>query len=132
MITAGASTLSSAWQYFALNLEPNAALFSAAFTQSILSLVLYATAYMTRLDLTRKCAEWKGDTTEQDSARFSTEKDFKIYYTVSLRRSMLYVAEMNTHAWQNCKRRRLYKRRQQYYQISHQLDITDYHTGQRF
>lgn len=94
MITARASTLSSTWQYFALNLESNAALLSAAFTQSILSLLLYATAYMTLSDLSRKYAEWKGNTTEQGSARFSTEEDFKIYYRVSLRCSMLYVAEM--------------------------------------
>jgi len=98
----------------------------------MLSLLLYATAYMTFLDFTRKSAEWKGDTTEQDSARFSTEEDFKIYYRVSLRRSVFYVAEMNTNAWQNCKRRCLYKRRQHDYQISYQLDNTDCHTGQRF
>lgn len=45
---------------------------------------------------------------------------------------MFYVAEMNTDAWQNCKRKCLYKMRQHYYQLSYQLDITDYQTGQRF
>lgn len=98
----------------------------------MLSLLLDAPAYMTLSDLTRKSAEWKGDTRERGSARFSTEEDFKIYYRVSLRCSMFYVAEMNTDAWQNCKRKCLYKMRQHYYQLSYQLDITDYQTGQRF
>lgn len=38
MMPAGAHTLSSTSQYFALNPEANAALFSAAFTLSILTL----------------------------------------------------------------------------------------------
>lgn len=87
-----------------MKLEPNAALFHAAFTQSTLSPLLSATAYMTPGDLTGKPAGTKGNTTEYDSAGFSSEEDFKIYYKVSLGHSVFYVAEMNTQARWNCER----------------------------